>query len=228
MLLSVNDPRISRVTRSKEQARKSYDHLSRWYDWLAGASEWKWTRLALQHLNAQEGEHVLEIGFGTGRALQELTQSVGESGRVFGVDISPGMLAVSQRRLAKAGLSERAELRLGDAAALPFNDGSMHAVFISFTLELFDTPEIPVVLAECRRVMRSGGRLVVLSLVMREPKGVAIRLYEWAHENIPNYVDCRPIYLQEAIESADFNNNDTREFSMWGLPGEIVIARKAT
>ncbi|MDH3944327.1 MAG: 2-heptaprenyl-1,4-naphthoquinone methyltransferase, partial [Anaerolineae bacterium] len=71
-------------------------------------------------------------------------------------------------------------------------------------------------------------RLVVLSLVMREPKGVAIRLYEWAHENIPNYVDCRPIYLQEAIESAGFNNNDTREFSMWGLPGEIVIARKAT
>jgi SAM-dependent methyltransferase len=64
------------------------------------------------------------------------------------------MIHHAEARLRRARLADRVELRLA----------SFDALFMAFTLELFDTPEIPLVLAECRRVRRSGGRLIVVAL----------------------------------------------------------------
>ena len=118
-------------------------------------------RLAgLSLFRANQGERLLEIGFGTGQCLEELALAVGTSGRVAGIDLSSGMRDVAMRRLHAAGLDGRTDLRLGDAAALQSGYASFDGVFMSFTLELFDTPEIPVVLAECRRVIHEEGRMV--------------------------------------------------------------------
>jgi ubiquinone/menaquinone biosynthesis C-methylase UbiE len=216
---------ITPVTRSKDQARTSYNRLSRWYDLVAGASEKKYRDYGLAKLNAQEGEHILEIGFGTGHCLLSLARSVGDSGKVYGIDLSEGMLAVSQNRIRDAGLADRVDLRLGDALSLPFASGSFDALFMSFTLELFDTPEIPELLRRCRAVLRPGGRLVVASLV--KEAAVAVRLYEWFHRKMPVIVDCRPIYAQAALTGAGFDICDVTAFSMWGLPVEIILARSA-
>lgn len=221
------DANIRRVNRSKEDARASYNRLSRWYDVIAGSTEKKYRDWGLEKLSAQAGEKILEIGFGTGHCLVSLAQAVGPTGGVIGLDISDGMLAIARDRLQKEGLSERVDLHLGDAAKLGFiNTGTLDGVFMSFTLELFDNPEIPRVLQECHRILKPGGRLAVVSMTKTDPPGVAVRMYEWFHDYMPNYADCRPIFARQAIEQGGFTIQSVSLSSMWGLPVEVVLGVK--
>lgn len=215
---------VSRVIRSKEKARANYDRLSRWYDIIAGSTEKKYRDIGLQKLAARPGERILEIGFGTGHCMLALAQAVGETGNVSGIDLSEGMLTIAQDRLRQVGLLDRVDLRVGDAAALPFAAGEFDGVFMSFTLELFDSPEIPIVLDQCYRVLRPGGRLSVVSMVKKA--GTAVKIYEWFHEKMPVAIDCRPIYAQADLTTAGFNIQDISALSMWGLPVEIILAQK--
>ncbi len=223
--MSTDESEISRVIRSKAEARDSYDRLSRWYDLLAGWSEAKPRELALQMLGASEGERILEIGCGTGHALRALARAVGRAGKVYGIDLSSGMLRISRERLNEAGLSERVELCRGDGSHLPFAVGSMAAIFISFTLELFDTPEIPVVLGECWRVLRPGGRACLVAMSKGRETSMT-KFYEWLHRKFPRYVDCRPIFLRQAVAAAGFSIAAVTEISLWGLAGEAVLAKR--
>lgn len=224
--MSKGELKISRVTRSKEEAKASYDKMSKWYDILPGRFEKKYRDAGLQKLSAKEGEIVLEIGFGTGHCVLALAQSVGNSGKVYGIDISEGMCNITRSRVEKAELPERVELKCGDAAKLPFETNFFDAIFMSFTLELFDTPEIPIVLYECRRVLRRGGRICVVAMSKKGKSNVIMRLYEWAHRKLPSYVDCRPIFVQKALEDAVFQILDATEVPLWGLQGEIAVAKK--
>ena len=219
---------VKRVNRSKEAARASYNRLSRWYDVIAGSTEQKYRDWGLEKLSTQPGEKILEVGFGTGHCLVALAKAVGPQGRVIGLDISDGMLAIAQDRLRQDGLSERADLHLGDAAKLDFiAAGSLDGVFMSFTLELFDNPEIPRVLQECHRILKPGGRITVVSMTKTNPPGMAVRMYEWFHEVMPNYADCRPIFARQALEQSGFVIQDRSVSSMWGLPVEIVLGKKS-
>jgi ubiquinone/menaquinone biosynthesis C-methylase UbiE len=216
---------IAPVPRTPEEARATYDRLSKFYGALATSSEGRYIDLGLDILAVEEGEEILEIGFGTGYATLRLARSVGETGKVYGLDISEGMYRVTYDKLAEAGLLDRAVLKVGAAQEVPFPAASMDGVFMSFTLELFDTPEIPVVLEECRRVLRDGGRLCVVSLSKDEELGIVGRLYEWLHLQFPRYLDCRPIPVQELLREAGFALADVRQASMWGLPVATVLAR---
>ena len=211
------------MKQSHNSTRYNYDRLSRWYDWFA-SSEKHFTEIGLRMLKIQPGEKVLEIGFGAGQGLVALAHSAGETGKVYGIDLSEGMFQIAQAKIARAGLSRRVELRLGDAARLPFEDDFFDAIFISFTLELFDTPEIPLVLGECKRVLREDGRLGVVALEKKDCR--AVKIYEWFHARMPALVDCRPIHARKTIEAAGFELAEASEEAMWGLPVEIVIARK--
>lgn len=217
---------ISRVTRSKAEAQASYNRLSRWYDMLAGSTEKKYRDLGLQALGAGLGERALEIGYGTGHCLVALARAVGTSGSVYGIDISEGMSAIAQNRAAEAGLSDRAELVIGDAAQLPWTRHSFDAIFMSFTLELFDTPEIPLVLQQCYEVLRERGRLALVTMAKSDKPAFAERIYEWFHAKMPAAVDCRPIFAQAALRRAGFDIQSVNALSMWGLPVEIILAQK--
>lgn len=213
------------VSRSKDEAKAAYDRLSRWYDLLANGSEGPFREQGLKLLGVQPGDRVLEFGFGTGRALVRLAQAVGEAGFVVGLDLSAGMAAVARDRLRTKDAGERVALCLADAARVPLTYGVFDAVFMSFTLELFDTPEIPEVLASCRALLQPGGRLGVVALAKYDDANLAVRLYEWAHTKMPAWVDCRPIPLRPLLEDAGFSVHKVAAGMMWGLPVETVIAQ---
>ena len=217
---------ILRVNRTKAQAKESYDKMSSYYDLFAGIFERKYRNLGLKRLNITRGENVLEIGFGTGHCLKQMVEAVGDEGRVYGIDISSGMLAVSQRRLEKAGLWNRVELTCDDAMKMPYANNQFDAVFSSFNLELFDSPEIPLVLAEIRRVLKPYGRLGVVSMSKDVGNSPLLKIYEWSHKKFPQYVDCRPIYVEQSIKDAGFGILSRDRVSMLGLPGDIVIGTK--
>jgi demethylmenaquinone methyltransferase/2-methoxy-6-polyprenyl-1,4-benzoquinol methylase len=217
---------ISRVKRSKRAAKKAYDRLSGVYDLLAGSSEAQYTYLGLDMLAVNTGENILEIGSGTGKALVELCHQAGDTGKVHAIDISRGMLQTSHHRLVGTGLENQASLLEGDGAKLPYKSGSFNAIFISFTLELFDTPEIPLVLAECRRVLVPTGRLGVVAMLKTGQPGTVVRLYEWFHDKLPAYVDCRPIDAQKILKEAGFLIEKDQMKNMWGLPVAVVLALK--
>jgi demethylmenaquinone methyltransferase/2-methoxy-6-polyprenyl-1,4-benzoquinol methylase len=211
------------VTRSRAEARLAYDRASRWSR-FEEPFERRAQAVGLDLLRVQPGERVLELGCGAGGALIALARAVGPAGRVVGIDLSPGMIRQAAARLPRARLSERAELLVGDAGSIPFTDASFDAVFMSFTLELFDTPEIPLVLAECRRVVRPGGRIGVVSLSRADPVRWPTRLYEWLHDRFPATLDCRPIHARLALEAAGFVQARSRTIPLWGLRAEAVVA----
>lgn len=216
---------LLRVLQSKEETRAFYDKISGFYDLLAEHSEGPVRKAGLEKLGVTASQRVLEIGYGTGHCLMELAEAVGPEGKVFGIDLSEGMRAHARERLEKGSLADRVELVCGDASRLPWAEHSMDAVFMSFTLELFDTPEIPWVLAECKRVLREHGRIGVVALSKEGHEGFAAEAYEWTHEHFPNLLDCRPIFVRRFLEEAGFSIRDAAIEKMW-VPVEIVIGEK--
>ncbi len=219
------EPAVLRVFNSREETRKYYDRIARIYDLMADHSEAPARQAGLDLLAVRPGQKVLEIGFGTGHCLVALGQAVGPAGKVYGIDLSDAMRQHADENLQKAGLSGRAELTCGDALHLPYPAGTLDAIFMSFTLELFDTPEIPLVLAECKRVLRPGGPIAVVGMSKEQGHGMIFHLYEWTHKHFPNFVDCRPIFIARALEAAGFRVVNQEHRSIW-VPVEVVLAVK--
>jgi ubiquinone/menaquinone biosynthesis C-methylase UbiE len=228
MPVSSADNSITRVLRPNSSAKVFYDRISGFYDLLAASSERRYTVAGLHKLTVKPGQNVLEIGFGTGQALVALAQAVGDEGNVCGIDISEGMYRVAQRRVQKAGISNRINLSLGDAINLPYQSATFDAVFTSFTLELFDTPQIPEVLAECRRVLKPDGRICVVALSKDKKLGLVGKLYEYLHTRFPKYLDCRPIPILAILSREGFRVLDAEQHAMWGLPVGIALAETTT
>ena len=212
---------------SKKIAKKNYDRLSRWYDLLAEHDEGVLREKGLEILGAVSGETILELGFGTGHGILDLAKAVDSSGKVYGIDISEGMYDVAMDRLSKAGFKNRVELTLGDAERLPYSDQFFDAIFMSFTLELFDENDIPIVLNECKRVLKDDGRMSVVALLRKKETNLMVKMYEWAHEKFPEIIDCKPIFVLEFLKAAGFKIQKSIEMSMWGLPVEIVLVKKS-
>lgn len=212
------------VPRTREEARRVYDRLSRFYGYTVGALGRRYSEKALRRLSIKEGETVLEIGFGTGYCLKVMAELVGEKGSACGVDISPGMIGKTRRRLEKAGLAKRVELCCGDATCLPFAGGAFDAVFISFALEVLDTPQIAEVLAEIKRVLKPGGRLGAACMSKENGKSPFVKVYEWMHKRCPKYIASRPIYAERAFRDAGYRIAEKQRLKIFGLPAEIIIA----
>lgn len=218
------------TTPHHETNRAFYDRISSAYDAIADSNERAARVAGLEALQVKPGETVLELGFGTGNEVADLAALVGPTGTVAGIDISSGMLAVAQRKLAAKDVQAKLDLRVADARQLPWADGAFDAVYTSFTLELFPLGDIPGVLAECQRVLKPGGRLGVVSMATVKPGHKASlleRTYIWMHRHFPHLVDCQPIDVEAFVEKAGYEIANVVEMEIWTMPVRAVVGRKA-
>jgi demethylmenaquinone methyltransferase/2-methoxy-6-polyprenyl-1,4-benzoquinol methylase len=112
---------------------------------------------AVQELDVDTGETVVDLGCGPGGSFSLVAQAVAPAGEVLGVDYSAEMVDSAADRA--AGIPAVSVLR-GDAAELPLRPDSVDGVFASLALSAM--PELETVLDEIARVVRPGGHLVVL------------------------------------------------------------------
>lgn len=114
-------------------------------------------RRTLEALSPREGERILDVGAGPAFLTADIAQRVGPSGRVCAVDVSEAMLEVGQRRCAAAA---NVEFQHADACKLPYPDAGFDAA-AAVQVYLF-VPALEAALAELFRVLRPGGRAVVM------------------------------------------------------------------
>lgn len=139
-----------RVLRVYEKEAHKYDRQMRFFDRLLFAGDREW-------VCGQAAGEVLEIAVGTGRNLPHYRDDV----RFTGVELSPAMLEIAQARARELG--REVELRVGNAQALDFPDDSFDTVVC--TLALCTIPDDRAAVAEVRRVLRPGGRFLLLEHV---------------------------------------------------------------
>ncbi|MBM3123170.1 MAG: bifunctional demethylmenaquinone methyltransferase/2-methoxy-6-polyprenyl-1,4-benzoquinol methylase UbiE, partial [Chloroflexi bacterium] len=133
-----------------------------------------WKRAAVAAAALPPGGVGLDVCSGTGDLLVRMARVVGSTGRAIGVDFAPGMLEVAARRAAGERRS-RVALICADAEALPVAGATCDALTISFGLRNVAQPQRA--LAEFHRVLRPGGRLVILEF--SRPRCGAVRaLYD--------------------------------------------------
>ncbi len=135
---------------------------------------WIGSKMARQHrpetawtvrlLDVQPTDHVLEVGFGPGIAVQAVARRA-SSGLVAGIDVSPTMVAAASRRNANAVFAGRVDLRQGDAAHLPFAGAGFDKAYSIHSIYFWRDPL--AALGEIARVLKPGG-LLILTVLPRE------------------------------------------------------------
>lgn len=159
-------PRRSRRTAHPDtgRVRDVYDRQAPHYDAVIAVAERLLFHGGREWACGKVSGRVLEIGIGTGRNLPLYPPQV----QLTGIELSPAMLDLARARAAE--LCRPADLRLGDAQELPFAERSFDSVIATLTLCSIPDPQTAV--AEMARVLRPGGRLVLLDHVASPLPGV--------------------------------------------------------
>jgi len=133
-----------------------YGKLASVYDWTFGPTLHPGRLRAIQRMGLRPGDHILEVGVGTGINASLYPREC----TVTGVDFSSSMLEKARDRIARKGMTNVRLLEM-DAAALKFADDSFDVVYASYVISV--VPDPVQVAAEMRRVCRPGGRIVFLN-----------------------------------------------------------------
>lgn len=146
----------------KAQVTKMFDTISGTYDGLnrviSFGSDIKWRKIVVEKVSEINPKRILDVATGTGDLAIALT-TIADT-HITGLDISEGMLSVGKEKVKHKNLENRIDLVIGDSENLPFNDCYFDAVTVAFGVRNFENLEKG--LSEIYRVIRPGGRLVVL------------------------------------------------------------------
>jgi len=201
---------------------RAYNLFSFLYGRAAAGLEREGVNRGLRQADVRPGERVLEVAVGTGLVHARLARRLGTSGLLVGVDLAPRMLRVTRRQAPAARLAQ------ADARRLPFADGSFDLVWASYLLDLVPAEEMTPLLSEFRRVLKVGGRMVLVNF---SKNGGGLTWWERAYRMTPTalvpylFGGCRPVEAEPFVCEAGFAEVE-REFVPGGLDSEILVARR--
>jgi len=163
----------------KEKVREMFDNIAPTYDKLNHVLSMNvdklWRRHALREIVDGSAQRILDVACGTGDSTISIAKAAGEGSEVTGVDISEGMMALVEGKAAKAGVSDRIRLQVADGEALPYEERTFDRVTCAFGIRNFEHKEKG--LSEFRRVLKPGGKAVILELSV--PRNRVVR---WAYD----------------------------------------------
>jgi demethylmenaquinone methyltransferase / 2-methoxy-6-polyprenyl-1,4-benzoquinol methylase len=153
------DPRVTEA-----HVRSMFDRIAGRYDLMnsvmSAGLHHRWRARAADLARLRSGNRALDVCCGTGDLALELKRRVGSGGDVVGLDFSRPMLERARKKSVRLGLD--VEYRVGNALALPFEDGSLDATTVGFGVR--NLVDLRAGIAELARVVRKGGRVVVLEI----------------------------------------------------------------
>ena len=149
--------KTARVRGVFDSVADNYDLMN---DLMSGGLHRLWKRFALAQTGLRPGQRALDVASGTGDLGAGLARQVGRDGLAVLTDINREMLARGRDRLIDRGICAQVEFAIANAESLPFRDRSFDCVTIGFGLR--NVTDKAAALASMRRVLRPGGRLLVL------------------------------------------------------------------
>ncbi|WP_422090333.1 bifunctional demethylmenaquinone methyltransferase/2-methoxy-6-polyprenyl-1,4-benzoquinol methylase UbiE [Tenacibaculum ovolyticum] len=146
----------------KEQVAKMFDNISEDYDGLnrviSLGIDVSWRKKVVKLIGENNPQQILDIATGTGDLALMMAKL--NPKKIVGLDISAGMLEVGKQKIAKANLSDKIEMIVGDSENIPFDDNTFDAITVSFGVRNFEN--LDKGLTEIYRVLKPGGKFVVL------------------------------------------------------------------
>ncbi|MGH7678389.1 MAG: class I SAM-dependent methyltransferase [Gemmatimonadaceae bacterium] len=187
-----------------------------WFVWLMTLGrERRFRERLLEPVRLKAGESVLDVGSGTGTLAIVAKRQVGPTGVVHGVEPSPAMLARARHKAGKAGLDVR--FVEGVAESLPFADARFDAVLSTVMLHHLGSAARPVAVAEMRRVLKPGGRLLVVDFAgAHGGKGPLLHFHRHGH------VD--PHVLTDLVTGSGLKVVDAGPVGAWRLNYVLATA----
>jgi demethylmenaquinone methyltransferase/2-methoxy-6-polyprenyl-1,4-benzoquinol methylase len=149
--------KTARVRGVFDSVAGNYDLMN---DLMSGGLHRLWKRFALAQTGLRPGQRALDVASGTGDLGAGLARQVGREGVAVLTDINGEMLSRGRERLRDRGIATNVEFVIANAECLPFPDRSFDCVTIGFGLR--NVTDKPAALASMRRVLKPGGRLLVL------------------------------------------------------------------
>ncbi len=161
---------------SKSESYKLFDAIAGRYDVintiLSGGLHHFWRKALRRRLPAEPNQRVLDLATGTADVARELIKDPKVS-RIFGIDLSRGMIDEGRVKVRKLRLDSRIELEVGDAQKLSFTDQQFHVTTVSFGIR--NMPDVSACLREMHRVLKPGGRCLILEFAL--PRSRVIRQF---------------------------------------------------
>lgn len=167
--------KASRVAQVFHSVANNYDLMN---DLMSAGMHRAWKAFAIARANVQPGMRVLDIAGGTGDLTRAFAKRAGASGQVWLTDINPSMLGVGRSRLLDSGMV--VPVAVCDAEKLPFPNGYFDRVSVAFGLRNMTHKD--TALSEMRRVLKPGGKLLVLEF--SQVAAPLAPLYDWYSFNI--------------------------------------------